>query len=146
MHIVYIDDDSEDRTLFRDILHTIDPSSTCHLAEHGQHGLQVLDALITLPDFIFLDINMPVMNGREVLLAIKRDPRLQSVPVIMYSTTAHPLERQEYLSLGAYRVLVKPSSIIKARELISSVMKEKTTPYHHHADLNSKPSSMQADL
>jgi CheY-like chemotaxis protein len=123
MHILYIDDDVEDRDFFSDVIHTIDESFVCHTAIDGEQGLKALEESIILPDFIFLDINMPVMGGREFLIAIKKIPRLRSVPVIVYTTSAQLRERLEYLGLGAYQVLVKPDSTAKAQLLIASIIR-----------------------
>lgn len=125
MHILYIDDDAEDRDLFSGIIHSIDPSFACRTAIDGQQGLIELEESVIQPDFIFLDINMPVMTGREFLVAIKKIPRLRSIPVIVYTTSAQFREKLEYLGLGAYQVIVKPNASAEARHLISSIIKAK---------------------
>ena len=123
MHILYIDDDPEDRDFFSDAIHAIDPSFVCNTAIDGEQGLKALEESIILPDFIFLDINMPVMDGREFLIAIKRIPRLRSIPIVVYTTSARIRERLEYLGLGAYQVLVKPDGIEKAQLLIAPIIR-----------------------
>jgi CheY-like chemotaxis protein len=125
MHILYIDDDAEDRDLFSGIIHAIDPSFACSTAIDGQQGLIALEESIIQPDFIFLDINMPVMGGREFLVAIKKIPRLRSIPVVVYTTSAQFREKLEYLGLGAYHVIVKPNATSEALHLISSIIKAK---------------------
>jgi CheY-like chemotaxis protein len=125
MHILYIDDDAEDREFFNDVIQGIDPLFVCRTAADGEQGLKELQEFIILPDFIFLDVNMPVMNGKEFLAEIKQIPRLRSIPVIMYSTTSDAAEGLKYLELGAYQVLKKPNSVAKARELITSIIRGK---------------------
>jgi len=63
-----------------------------------------------LPDYIFLDINMPVMNGKECLEKIKDEPLLRDIPVIVYTTSSRFSEREMYRSLGARECIVKPTS------------------------------------
>lgn len=53
-----------------------------------------------MPNLIFLDVNMPVMNGKQFLSVIKQIPRLKSIPIIMYSTTSHQEEMKEYFKMG----------------------------------------------
>lgn len=57
------------------------------LARDGVEALAILDSGEELPDLILLDINLPKLNGLEVLTAIKTDPRLKTIPVIMLSTS-----------------------------------------------------------
>src|SRR5690242_16319148 len=121
MHILYIDDDAEDRDLFSSIIHSIDPSFICRTAIDGRQGLTELEESIIQPDFIFLDINMPVMSGKEFLVEVKKIPRLRSIPVVVYTTSAQFREKLEYLGLGAHHVIVKPNATSEARYLISSI-------------------------
>lgn len=125
MHILYIDDDAEDRDLFSGIIHSIDPSFVCHTAIDGRQGLIALEESVIQPDFIFLDINMPVMTGKEFLVAVKKIPRLRSIPVVVYTTSAQLHEKLAYLGLGAFQVIVKPNAVSEARYLISSILKGK---------------------
>ena len=106
--LLYIDDDPEDMEFFREALKTVDPSCVCISARNGAEGLQLL-ATIT-PDIIFLDINMPVMDGKETLKSIQVDSRLNKLPVFMLSTTTNPREREVFRKLGAKACLVKPNS------------------------------------
>jgi len=123
MTILYIDDDSDDREFFREAVRYIDPAITCHTSKDGAQGLKELEEMIIMPDFIFLDVNMPVMNGKQFLLEIKQRPRLRTIPVVIYSTTNHPVERNDFMTLGAYKVLAKPSSLTSISALVKSVLR-----------------------
>src|SRR5688500_879847 len=123
MTILYIDDDSDDREFFREAVRYIDPAITCYTAKDGAQGLNELEEMIMMPDFIFLDVNMPIMNGKQFLMEIKQRPRLRSIPVVIYSTTNHPAERHDFLTLGAYKVLAKPSSLASISSLVKSVLR-----------------------
>ncbi len=125
MTILYIDDDAEDREFFTEAVCKIDADVLCYTAKDGAQALRELHEMIVMPDYIFLDVNMPVMNGKQFLQEIKKQPRLRCIPVVMYSTTTRPEERNEFLQAGAFRVLAKPSSIIKISELIKSVIFQK---------------------
>ena len=134
MTLLYIDDDPEDREFFSEAVRHIDPAITCHTAKDGAEGLKDLDDMIVMPDFIFLDVNMPVMNGKQFLIEIKQRPRLRSIPVVIYSTTNYPAERGDFLNLGAYKVLAKPSSLSMISDLISAVLRYET-PRNVHLHL-----------
>lgn len=106
--LLYIDDDPEDMEFFREAVKTVDPSCVCVSARNGAEGLKLLATLT--PDLIFLDINMPVMDGKETLKSIKVDSRLNKLPVFMLSTTSNPREREVFRKLGARACLIKPNS------------------------------------
>jgi CheY-like chemotaxis protein len=104
-----VDDDSDDRELFKDALHDIDKSIIYHAAINGKQALELLNnSLATVPDVIFLDINMPEMNGWECLKALKQSRTLKHIPVIMYSTSSQQRERDIAADLGAIYFFPKP--------------------------------------
>ena len=70
------------------------------------------------PDFIFLDLNMPRMNGRQCLTELKKQPGLCNIPVVIYTTSSENRDREETLALGAAAFITKPSGI---EELIQSL-------------------------
>lgn len=80
--ILLIDDDGETRVTLRDFL--IGQGFAVQTARDGQHALHVLDKL-DVPDLILLDYKMPVMDGKQFLSAVRRTPRLQSIPVVLLS-------------------------------------------------------------
>lgn len=67
MVILAVDDDPEDFEFFTEAVMDIDKSIVVLTATNGQQALDLLNNLIIAPDFIFLDINMPVMDGRKCL-------------------------------------------------------------------------------
>jgi CheY-like chemotaxis protein len=108
MNILVIDDDSEDVELFTEAFATIHPSYTIYSATNGMEGLQMARKIF--PDIIFLDINMPVMNGRDTLLSIRKDNLLKYITVCMLSTTNNCDEIQWCAKAGANGFVIKPSS------------------------------------
>ncbi len=108
MTLLCIDDDPEDVEMFQDAVRLIDPGYTCVVANNGREGLGILAT--TLPDYIFLDINMPVMDGKETLRNIRQDQRFDSVPVCILSTSTSKSEADLCRILGATNCLVKPNT------------------------------------
>ena len=111
MMILYADDDVDDREILFDVVSQIDPTIQCQFASNGQEAMEFLTHSHRLPDYIFLDINMPLMNGKKCLEELKHHKHLQSIPVIMYSTTILQDEMRELYNLGASSVIQKPSDI-----------------------------------
>jgi CheY-like chemotaxis protein len=111
MTLLYADDDRDDCDLMCEALQNVDPAIICHVVNNGQQALDTLqDQQNDLPDYIFLDINMPRMDGKKCLEAIKSDQRFKDIPVIMYSTTTDQKEIDECYALGATSFIKKPNN------------------------------------
>jgi CheY-like chemotaxis protein len=65
----------------------------------------------SVPQFICLDINMPGVDGTEVLAYIRREPRLMKVPVIVITSDDQPETRQQVMKNGAQAMIIKPVTI-----------------------------------
>jgi CheY-like chemotaxis protein len=72
-------------------------------------AMVVLGSMV--PRFVCLDINMPGVDGTEVLAYIRREPRLRKVPVIVITADDQPETRQHVLRGGAQAMLIKPATI-----------------------------------
>lgn len=110
MTILYADDDHDDRELMSEALHKVDPSISCLTANDGQNALDILNKSSDLPDYIFLDVNMPVMDGKKCLVELKKDQRLRDIPVVIYSTTTDNTEIKQLYNLGASSFIHKPNN------------------------------------
>lgn len=110
MTILYADDDVEDRMLFLEAFSKLEPTVSCITVCNGKQLLQRIREAHRLPDLVFLDINMPVMDGRECLIEMKRDQRLRTIPVVIYSTTSNKREVEALLGLGAISFIKKAIS------------------------------------
>lgn len=102
-----VDDDPDDQEVFITALNEVSGSVVCLVAADGDRALELLHSDETVPDYIFLDLNMPRMNGFEFLRAIKKSKILKDIPVIVYSTTSQPSQIEKAKHLGAAHVLTK---------------------------------------
>ncbi len=115
-----IDDDADDREIFTTALEDVDKNYKCLTALNGKDALEKLKGDETLiPDFIFLDLNMPIMTGKECLQEIKNIQRLNATPVIIYTTSSHPKDIEETKQLRASHYLIKPPCMIKLTKILS---------------------------
>jgi CheY-like chemotaxis protein len=73
------------------------------------------------PDIIFVDINMPVKGGKEVLAEIKSDEKLKEIPTVMLSTSDHPKDIEDTFNNGANLYIQKPSSITSFMLILKKV-------------------------
>jgi CheY-like chemotaxis protein len=125
LHLLIADDDNDDRDLFCEAVASVDPAIACTTAEDGRQALKALsDPAAGRPDLIFLDINMPVMNGWEVLKSLKNDERLRDIPVIIYTTSSGENERNKASELGALCFVTKPYSFQAITNMIEGVISD----------------------
>lgn len=103
-----IDDDEDDKEIFCIALAEANPAVTCFTAEDGVEALEMLRDKSFVPDYIFLDLNMPLMSGKECLVEIRKQNHLDNTSVIIYSTSASERDIQETSALGASGFITKP--------------------------------------
>lgn len=110
-----IDDDMEDQWIVREALDALKTGDVAAFMSDGEAALLRLDddyiSRNCVPDLIVLDLNMPRMNGTETLGRLKADERFSNIPVIIYSTSINPYERDKCMELGAHSYITKPISI-----------------------------------
>lgn len=76
---------------------------------------------VQTPDIILLDINLPKVDGKEVLYVMKNDPSLKSIPVIMLTTSSADSDVQESYANHANSYVIKPVDLNKFMEVIRSI-------------------------
>jgi CheY-like chemotaxis protein len=126
--IMIIDDDDDDRFFFCSAVKKINSSYICQEAKNGKEALEILRDTIKLPDFIFLDINMPIMGGKECLAELKKDDNLKHIPVIMYTTSSFQIDIETTRQLGAADYFIKSFDISKLPEGIVKAMQMDAKP------------------
>lgn len=119
--MLYIDDAIEDRILFAEVLAQIAPDINLEVAESGEAGLAIL-ANGDRPNLVLLDLNMPGMDGMEVLQQIKGDPKLKSLPVVVFSVTTASTHINQAFELGANAVINKPLTLEEYRSVIVATL------------------------
>lgn len=108
--ILLADDDKDDRFFFNKALQEIPLSTHLATVEDGERLMKFLkENERELPDVIFLDINMPKKNGIECLAEIKRDKKLDHIPIVMYSTSLQEEVANSLYEQGAHYYLQKPN-------------------------------------
>lgn len=119
------DDDRDDAELFNEAVGSLDPAVEF---EHVEDGRAVIDFLSDPhkrnPDLIFLDLNMPQMSGWQCLAKLKNDIYLQSIPVVMYSTSSHPRDKEIAVELGAHGFITKPTDFKELQRILRRISLE----------------------
>jgi DNA-binding NtrC family response regulator len=126
MTILLVDDDEDDRKLFSGAAMEVDDTITCVTASSGEEALLYLkEDTNPLPDFVFLDLRMPGLSGEECLVEMKKEARLASVPVIIYTTSKDVSESVRLKELGAAHFMSKPVFPDDVFYMVSFVLGEK---------------------
>ncbi len=119
-----IDDDQDDQEIFSMALEDINSDIQCVMASNGIAALEKLKAKKPLiPDYIFIDMNMPRMNGMECLQEIQKLDHLKDADVFMYSTSSDEAMIEKSKALGAKDFIVKPPGLALLTEKLIQVFK-----------------------
>jgi len=111
--IMLVDDDADCRMLVRDAISEGGLGNPVMEAADGREALRLLKSRAdnsALPGLIFLDIEMPHMNGLETLKCIKADPRLRHIPVVMMTGVSDETHMRYAAELGANSYTLKPAN------------------------------------
>ena len=135
-NIFLAEDDEDDQLLFAMAVKEIDNSICLNQAKNGVEALTTLDNMHRLPDLIFMDINMPLMNGFECLLELKTNKHLHNIPVIIYSTSSTPSDVARAYNLGACLYLEKPFNINEFETIIKKLFSIPRKNYFFQPSLN----------
>lgn len=122
--VFLIDDDYDDQKFFHMAAKRIHGAVYCEFADDGLKALKKLSGSKFKPEIIFIDINMPLMNGIECLQEIKKLKRLEGVPLYMYSTSADPQIISSCIALGATGVVKKLPNVQFLSERLWEIFSE----------------------
>jgi CheY-like chemotaxis protein len=122
LNIFLADDDADDRDIFRDAITEVVPDFNLELIVNGEKLICFLESSTTKPDIIFLDLNMPMKNGFECLEEIRKNKKLRSLPIIIYSTTANPEQVKNTFARGANLFWQKPSDYNSIKKMLEKIL------------------------
>ena len=119
-----VDDDQDDQEIFRQGVKAVDESINCIMFNSSEELMKALKKKHdNLPDFIFLDLNMPKISGLECLRNIKSISHYKNILVYVYSTSSTLKDINECREAGAVGFLVKPTSLITLKENLRKILK-----------------------
>ena len=119
LRVLLTDDDEDDRFIFKEILDEMDKDITVHMVNDGR---QLMDFLTTennpLPHIIFLDLNMPNMNGIECLKEIRSHEKYSDISIAIYSTSTSKKDIEDTFSHGANIYITKPAAYSELKKVL----------------------------
>jgi len=116
--VLLIDDDPEEHEIFSSALRQYNSKMICISVNSLADNIVLANFL---PDVIFLDMNMPQVDGLACLRKIKETLTFKDVPVYMYSTAKYTNREHEAFELGAVKWITKPQSIIGYSKLFEEL-------------------------
>ena len=120
--ILLVEDDHVDVMTIRRALKEIEVTNALVTVENGELALSYLrDAASARPCIIFLDLNMPIMNGLELLRELKADPALMAIPVIVLTTSDEQQDKVSSFNLGVAGYMAKPVDYRRFVEMMRSI-------------------------
>jgi len=132
INILIVDDDDDDQKLFIESAKEVDEDISCVTASDGQEAIIFLkDEHNTLPDYIFLDLRMPRINGKQCLEEIKKDKRLRHIPIFIYTTSKNVQDSVDLKKMGAVHFITKPENPTEIYYILSLILGEKWDQIEH---------------
>src|SRR6476620_10121956 len=126
--IYYVDDDEDDLVIFGEICAKIGVDVNLYLDAVGM--LEVLLSTSELPSIIFVDVNMPLLSGYEVIKKIKANKATENIPIVMLSTANDKATVEKCQKLGANFYITKPTTMQNLYKAIDATLRIDWTQFH----------------
>lgn len=120
--ILLIDDDEDDLQLFREIITEHHPGCQLLTAHNGLEALQRLEAIDNLPGLILMDLNMPLLDGKQTLESFRAQAKWRDLPVVVFSTACREEDQAYFLERGV-ELIQKPRSYQGLVEILARLVK-----------------------
>ena len=124
-----IDDDADDREIFAMALKKANAGYVCTMAKNGKEAIEAMNSCDKVPGYIFVDLNMPLVSGRDCVTAFKRLNHLENVSIIVYTTSSNQKDVDDVKNLGASHYLVKPTKFSALVALLEDIFTKSSLPF-----------------
>lgn len=121
-NILLVDDDSDDAEIFCEAIYSFDENIVCLTETNPIKALENLKNGENPPDLIFLDYNMPVLNGNEFLKKMRKVQQLSKIPVILYSNYSEAAAEQLCITQDTERYITKPNSFDELAAVLKNIL------------------------
>lgn len=120
-NILLIDDDIDDTDVFIEAVNSLDKNINCLVQNNPVQALDYLRNAEILPDLIFVDFNMPVLNGNELIGQMRDVVKLQAIPVILYSSYSETAAERLCIINGS-QYITKPNNFNELVALLKEIL------------------------
>jgi CheY-like chemotaxis protein len=124
--VLLVDDDPGDVLMIQEALKSIEAPRQVYVANDGEEAIAFLRQTgrytkAPRPDVVLLDLNMPRMDGRQVLAEIKADALLRSIPIVVLTTSQSPADILSSYSLHANAYVTKPLNLDELTDVVHKI-------------------------
>lgn len=123
-HILWADDDLDDMAIMHDVMDSINTDLKIVEVDNGRKVLDYLEAARQanqFPCLIVLDMNMPILSGRDTLVLLKNNPDFNDIPVVVFTTSNSSLDKI-FCSRYSVEMITKPVSYKMLKETIVKLL------------------------
>jgi len=122
--ILLVDDDADDRFIFEEALKTLDLEIRFDYSSNGLKALEFInDPNQINPETIFMDLNMPIMSGKDCLLHLRANENIEDINIVIYSTSFDSKTIDFLFENGANYYIRKPGDFKALKEIIQKTIK-----------------------
>ncbi|EAQ42312.1 response regulator [Polaribacter sp. MED152] len=130
--VILADDDEDDRLFFTDAFEELKITTKVNTFNDGVYLMDHLNSAdITLPEILFLDLNMPRKSGMDCLKEIRANDRFKDIAVAIYSTSSSEEDVENTFVLGANIYIKKPNDFKKLKKVLSEIV---TINWQYHTN------------
>ncbi len=125
-YILFVDDDEEDHLIMFEYFKDLGKERQLKFIRNGLAAIQFLEGIPdgdALPSLIVMDLNMPMLNGKETLHQLKNNERFMNIPVVIFSTAEVEYEKRRCLNLGAAAYMVKPTTYADGLSVVQRLVR-----------------------
>jgi two-component system response regulator len=127
MKVLMVEDDPDDVELTMELMESskikisLEVRNTAEDAIEFLEKLKIKDDMSSFPDLILLDLNLPKMNGKDLLKRVREDPDLKHIPIVILTSSEQEADMDESYSLGASCYITKPVDITQFAKVVNSI-------------------------
>jgi CheY-like chemotaxis protein len=124
--VLLVDDDPGDVLMIEEALESIGAPRAVYVVNDGEEAVAFLRQTgqfrhAPRPDVVLLDLNMPRMDGRQVLAEVKADAKLRSIPIVVLTTSQSPADIMSSYALHANAYVTKPMNLDDLTEVVHKI-------------------------
>lgn len=120
-HILLVEDDPDDIELLKEALKDSDVECFLETVMQGNEVIPRLEKSTLFPDLVILDLNLPKMNGKDILRFMKSSELLKNIPVLVLTTSSSVEEKESCIKAGAAMYISKPTTMEGFNQIVTAI-------------------------
>lgn len=122
-NILLIDDDPEDADIFKEAVYFLNSEIVCHAVTNPLRAFEELLVAENLPDMVFVDFNMPALNGAQLIQKMRTEKRLQNITFVLMSSHSEDVINVLTEKFDKVQYIIKPSSFQELVDLMDTLLR-----------------------